>query len=305
MNGIGKMFFGTTMFGLGVIAGYYACKRRLEEQYRMDVDDIQTFYNEKLDEFGVMDPDVSFEHFDADYDDDDDDDDDADYDDDDDDDDDDDYDDDDYDDDDEEYTSYTPSSNDTRRVVVDYTKPSLEAIQKALRSEGVSVIVNSNGEENLGQIDEAFPEDDENAPYQYSDEELEQIAEEYAYRRSENMRDGNPYLIKPEEYADGPEDYDRQALYYYSRDRVLCEDDDIKVDDEEECVGFDYEDMLDMQTTAWVRNDKLRVLYEIHRIDDSYQKAVLGVIETPREREFRIQGRRRQALDDQFESRKS
>lgn len=66
MNGIGKIFFGTTMFGLGVIAGYYACKRRLEEQYRMDVDDIQTFYNEKLDEFGVMDPDVSFEHFDAD-----------------------------------------------------------------------------------------------------------------------------------------------------------------------------------------------------------------------------------------------
>jgi hypothetical protein len=211
MNGIGKIFFGTTMFGLGVIAGYYACKRRLEEQYRMDVDDIQTFYNEKLDEFGVMDPDVSFEHFDDDYDDDYDEKYDDDYDekyDDDydekyDDDYDEKYDDDDYDekyDDDEEYTSiitgngdvlcydklsgrylkssYTPSSNDTRRVVVDYTKPSLEAMQKALRSEGVSVIVNSNGEENLGQIDEAFPEDDENAPYQYSDEELEQMAEE-------------------------------------------------------------------------------------------------------------------------------
>jgi hypothetical protein len=58
-----------------------------------------------------------------------------------------------------------------------------------------------------------------------------------------------------------------------------------------------------MQTTCWVRNDVLRVLYEIHRIDDSYKKAVRGVSETPREREFRIQGRRKLALDQRPSSR--
>ena len=53
-----------------------------------------------------------------------------------------------------------------------------------------------------------------------------------------------------------------------------------------------------MQTTAWVRNDTLMILYEIHRVDDSYARTVANAIETPKEREFRILGRRKQALDD-------
>ena len=163
------------------------------------------------------------------------------------------------------------------------------------------MMVSANGEEHLGEID---PDAEEEDPRDVNDPEyeaeLERMAEDYSRRRSENIQKGEPYLIEPEEYHDGPEDYDRQALYYYRDDRTLCEDDDRQVEDEEGCVGFDYEDKLDMQTTAWVRNDRLRVLYEIHRIDDSYKKAVLGVVETPREREFRIQGRRKQALDDQF-----
>ena len=146
-------------------------------------------------------------------------------------------------------------------------------------------------------------EDDEETEYVPSDDpeyeaELEARAEEYAKRRSENMKSGEPYLIEPEEYVDGPEDYDRQALYYYAKDRTLCEDDDQEVEEEEACVGLDYEDVLDMQTTCWVRNDRLRVLYEIHRINDSYKEVVLNARETPREREFRIQSRRKQALDD-------
>ena len=166
--------------------------------------------------------------------------------------------------------------------------------------DNISVVVPANGDENLGNVED----DEEDPEYTPRDDpqyqaELEKIADEYARRRSENMKNGEPYLIEPEEYHDGPEDYDHQALYYYAEDRTLCEDDDRQVEDEEECVGFDYEDKLDMQMTCWVRNDKLRVLYEIHRIDDSYKKAVLGVSETPREREFRIQGRRKQALDDQ------
>lgn len=152
----------------------------------------------------------------------------------------------------------------------------------------------SDGPEEDGSVEDYDPEEPQD------EDELDQEAEEYARRRAENIQSNRPYLIEPEEYREGPEDYDHQVLYYYAEDRTLCEDDDTKIDenDEEECVGFDYEDKLDMQTTAWVRNDQLRVLYEIHRIDDSYKKAVQNVSETPREREFRIQGRRKHAIDN-------
>ena len=284
MSGLNRVLFGTGMFGLGAFAGYFVSKKLLGEQYRMDVADIQAFYKEKLDELGVMEEgyEPPEEPEDSDEDDEDDE------------------------DDEEDDGRQAPASKshkeERHRVIVDYTKkynkPSLEVMKQVLR-EGASVVVPANGEEYLGDIDT-----EENEEYTPRDDpeyeaELEKMADEYARRRSENMVKGEPYLIEPEEYHEGPEDYDRQALYYYAKDRTLCEDDDQQVENEEECVGFDYEDKLDMQTTCWVRNDKLRVLYEIHRIDESYQKAVLGVSETPREREFRLQGRRKQALDEQ------
>lgn len=271
MTGINKALFGVATFGLGAVTGYLVSKKSMQKQYRLDVADIQAFYKEKLDELGVME-----EGFDP-------------------------PDDAEYDEDEEDFEKEDVIASyrgDKRRVAIDYSKPSLEDMQRALNSDGVTVIVDANGAETLGQIDEygddvsPTPNDPEYEAY------LERAAEEYAIRRSENMKNGEPYLIEPEEYAEGPEEYERQTLYYYSKDRVLCEDDDSQVEEEEDCVGFDYEDTLDMQTTVWVRNDRLRVLYEIHRIDESYTKAVMGVSETPREREFRIQGRRKQALDN-------
>lgn len=277
MNGLKNILFGTGMFGLGAVSGYFVCKKLFSDQYRADVADIQAFYKQKLDELGVME-----DGFEPPEDPDDDD--------------------DEEEEDDEQVEVIETYKNQTRRVTTDYTKkytkPPLESVGKALRN-NVSVVVPTNGDENLGNVEDN-EEDPEYTPRddpQYQ-AELEKRADDYAKRRSENMQKGEPYLIEPEEYAEGPEDYDHQALYYYAEDRTLCEDDDRQVEDEEECVGFDYEDKLDMQMTCWVRNDKLRVLYEIHRIDDSYKKAVLGISETPREREFRIQGRRKQALDN-------
>lgn len=278
MSGMGKTVFGAGMFALGAVAGFFASKKFFGKRYREDVADIQAFYNEKLKELGVMDEDFEFPE-DEDSEDEDDD-------------------------EDEEHKmsdeeSALASYRGDKRRVVDYTKyskPPLDVMKERLN--GVSAVVQADGAEKLGAVekddeDEYTPQDDP----EY-EAEIEQAAEEYARRRSENMRRGEPYLIEPDEYREGPEDYERQTLYYYTDDRTLCEDGDEKVDDEEACVGFDYEDKLDMQTTCWVRNDKMRMLYEIHRINGSYEKSVLGVRETPREREFRIQGRRKQALDD-------
>lgn len=275
--------------GVGSLAGYIFCKKTLEDKYRMDVEDNRQYYLEKLEELGVMEEGFEAETMDEDEE--------EEYD----------------EEDEEEQEDDSPEQALIREYKgtpkLNYSKPSLDELKRAIKAgvknvpfptaTGVSAVVLSNGEESLGEVDE----DDEETEYVPSDDpeyeaELEARAEEYAKRRSENMKSGEPYLIEPEEYADGPEDYDRQALYYYAKDRTLCEDDDQEVEEEEACVGLDYEDVLGMQTTCWVRNDRLRVLYEIHRINDSYKAAVLNARETPREREFRIQSRRKQALDD-------
>lgn len=282
MSGINKVVFGTAMLGIGALGGYFVSSKLLQKQYQKDVKDIRDFYLDKLDKLGVMPEDFELSDEEEGEDEEDDE-------------------------DEGPSDKYDEEAADVldnyrggkRRYIVDYTKPSLEYMSQTLK-EGMSVVVGTDGEEYLGDVDEDDDDDDEYTPSDDPDyeEELEQMAEDYARRRSENMLNGEPYLIEPEEYQDGPEGYEHQTLYYYSEDRVLCEDDDTMVEDEEDCVGFDYEDKLDMQTTCWVRNDKLRVLYEIHRIDELYRQAVLGVIENPREREFRIQGRRKQAMDD-------
>ena len=269
-------------FGIGMLAGWQICKRKFEERYRADIEDNRQFYLEKLDELGVMNEEFDAETIDDEDDDEPEEDDSV-----------------------EKATERLKTYRQDGKPVVNYAKPSLDELKRKMGvdtpSEMWAKVAKTTGVDGAEEFAESADDDDEE--YGSTDDpeyeaELEAMADDYARRKSENMKKGEPYLIEPEEYIEGPEDYDRQALYYYSEDRVLCEDDDKEVEDEEACVGFDYEDKLDMQTTCWVRNDRLRVLYEIHRIDDSYKKSVLNVRETPREREFRIQGRRRQALDE-------
>jgi hypothetical protein len=274
-----KLLVGTGLVGIGGVAGYFISKRVLEKQYRCDVAEIKALYQDKLDELDAMIEAVDEKHGLSPK---------------------------------KAKVEETPEEQEIadviatyrgqrRRSIVEYNKPSLDSFKEALQEmyhEGESVVVDPDGSEHLGDIDEEDGEDIRTSDDPEYEAELDQAAEEYARRRVENMKKGEPYLIEPEEYREGPEEYEHQTLYYYADDRTLCEDDDSEVEDEEEIVGFDYEDKLDMQTTCWVRNDKLQVLYEIHRIDDSYKNAVANVSETPREREFRLQGRRKQAMDN-------
>jgi hypothetical protein len=274
---------GTGLFGAGVAAGYFISRKILEGQYQCDVAEIRELYQEKLAELEELieavegkneQPEKSEEYED---------------------------DDDDLTDEEEQeaMAALAVYRGERRRSVIEYNKPNLDTFKSAMREvfhEGVSVITEPDDDGTLGDIDE----DDESSDDPEYDADLEREAEDYARRRTENMKKGDPYLIEPEEYREGPEGYSHQSLYYYAHDRTLCEDDDSEVEDEEAVVGLDYEDKLDMQTTCWVRNDTLEMLYEIHRIDDSYKKTVQNAAETPREREFRLQGRRKQALDDNF-----
>jgi hypothetical protein len=268
-----NLLIGTGLVGIGGVAGYFISRSILEREYQCDVAEMRALYQEKLEELEAMIDSLSGDSEETQEEE-------------------------------EEVNQEVQDALDSyrgqrRRSVIEYNKPSLDSFKNAMQEmfeEGSSVIVDPDGSEHLGDIDE---DEEDISPEQAEYEaELEKAAEEYARRQIENMNSDKPYLIEPEEYRDGPEGYDHQALYYYSKDRTLCEDDDSPVEDEEGVVGFDYEDKLDMQTTCWVRNDQLQMLYEIHRIDESYTKVVINASETPREREFRLQGRRKQALDN-------
>ena len=261
------------LFGFGMGVGYVVGSKRLKAQYVEDLADVKDFYAKKLDEMGVQPEGFEPERGQrrtleilengemA-----------------------------------EEmseeyfnkltgYSSAATTSNEPKgkgRPIVNYSKPPIEIVaREAFRQP------------------EPSPDDEESDFYDEAYEaELDARAEDLAQRRHENQSNGRPYTINHDEYEDLPDNYTRQVLYYYAEDRVLCEDDDSMVEEEEAIIGFDYEDVLEMQTTAWVRNDSIMNAYQIHRIDQSYSKSVANVAETPRERDFRILGRRKQGLDN-------
>lgn len=267
-----SIFIGFLVFSAGIGTGYFAGMKRLKARFIEDLAEVKDFYAAKLEEIGVMpekfDP-KDLANPDIDYDEDDED-----------------PETEEYLDKVQKYASAVPTGQrDKGRLITNYSKPPLNVV--------------AYGEFGMGEGDEE-PDEAEPDPDDVDEEyeaELDARAEEFAQRMHENKTNGLPYVIDFDDFEHGPEGYGRQTLYYYSVDRVLCEDDDTKVEDEEGLVGLDYEDTLDMQTTAWVRNDKVLVLYEIHRIDESYSNAVLNARETPTEREFRIMGRRKQGLD--------
>ena len=257
---------GITIFGAGLGLGYFICNKRLSKRYQEDVAEVKEFYMEKIKEIGVMGEDFTPEHLGDEEDNED-------------------NEDNEEDDLDEEeirayydrvmkYSSTAQQHNSKGKPIIKYNKPPLQV-------------------SDWGDLEEPTDEGDEEPTDEEYEAEIEARAEEFAKRKNENRSNGLPYVIDFDEYEEIVEGYERQTLYYYSKDRVLCEDNDEEVEDEEVLVGFDYEDVLDMQTTAWVRNDQIMVLYEIIRVDDSYAATVANAIETPAERERRISNRRK------------
>lgn len=283
---IKNIIYGLTLLGMGGLAGYFIAKKQLRQKYQDDVAEVQDFYYKKLQEFGVMEEgfepeeptdeeileefrrvqDLAGKDIDSD----------------------------------ELYhpnnvvemkkrdKKKTETSKDAKferskgRPIINYNKPPLEKILADIEDQG---------DEEIDEVDEDMDIDEA------YEAEIQARAEDFAQRRYDNQMAGEPYCIDYEEYEDAKEQYETQILYYYAHDRVLCEDDDSIVDDEE-IVGLDYEDVLSVQSIAWVKNDRLCMLYEIHSLDASYNNVVANAVETPREREFRLISRRKQALDD-------
>jgi hypothetical protein len=138
-------------------------------------------------------------------------------------------------------------------------------------------------------------EDDPEEPDEYEDAETDEERELREGEALGRVDHEHPYIIEPEQFDTECEHYDKLDLFYYSKDDTLCDDDDAPLEDTE-----DYDDAiakLQMQTNVYVRNEAVGADYAIHRLNRSYQEDVLGIAETPKEREYRHLARRKSIMD--------
>jgi len=145
---------------------------------------------------------------------------------------------------------------------------------------------------------ENIPLDDENVETEdeetltEEDDELAITGEEVVTTHSSTNR---VYCISGDEYENDCPDYDKLVLYYYVVDDVLCDDKDEIIDDIEDYICYEALGMLSMQTTIWVRNEKLRTDFEVIPINKSYAETNFKFKNenlTPRERYMRQKQRR-------------
>jgi hypothetical protein len=97
----------------------------------------------------------------------------------------------------------------------------------------------------------------------------------------EDKRDKTkPYLISVVEWSDTDEHYEQVCYTYYAEDDTLCDDADNIVDGIDNLIGEDhlqrFGDKSGDPHTVFVRNEKLRMDFEIVRTPGSYKTMVLG-----------------------------
>lgn len=136
--------------------------------------------------------------------------------------------------------------------------------------------------------------------FDISEEIQEEEEDDVTVEEMEISSETTPYVITDEEYNNEYDDYDKISLYYYMLDDTLCEENEEIVDDIENTVGYDSLNLLTTQTTAWVRNERLKADYEIIGLNQSYAKTVAGFTEknlTPRE-QYEQRNKTRREADD-------
>lgn len=107
----------------------------------------------------------------------------------------------------------------------------------------------------------------------YLGEDYDELVEDY---KTADIGMSKLYPIDDETFLNTPTGYEVITLEFYEVDEVLTEDGE-RIDDAHEILGYwdvntlflEYEDGAD---TAYVRNEILKIDYEVVRIDDSYEE---------------------------------
>lgn len=110
--------------------------------------------------------------------------------------------------------------------------------------------------------------------------EEEEIVEE------EEPSDTNLRVISLEEFADPRNRYNKEVLTYYSEDDILTNDNGDIVQDADVLLGDDgllkFGEGSDDPDSVYIRNDDLRMDYEVVRLYTSYSESVLNIKEKKR-----------------------
>lgn len=113
----------------------------------------------------------------------------------------------------------------------------------------------------------------------FSNKDPRPPVEEIVKPRNKDMIQEEPYIIQPEEFGDTFEN-DTIEITYYAGDSILADDGDFIMTDIEGSIGNEALDLfLDPNVEiVYVRNDRLRLDYEISRDSRSYEVVVEGKI---------------------------
>lgn len=167
-----------------------------------------------------------------------------------------------------------------RKVASKYSKPNLHD----LATSGIEA-----DDEELEEEDQEVDEEEKAA------EEMEAKSNELAAEADPNKE---PYLIDYQSFCKPSDVYDKVSLYYYRFDDVVCDVNDKVVEEPEDTLGWEYITELGRRTTAFIRNEKLKIDYEIHSFSKSYNEEVKVKLETDTERKYRRMARQKKAVDD-------
>lgn len=171
-----------------------------------------------------------------------------------------------------------------RKIVTKYTKPDLHTLA-----------TKNSEEEEEEENDELDADMDGESGIPELDEEEMALA---GIETTENLDPTKePYLISYEQYVAPTDIFEKVELFYYRFDDVICTADDIVVPEPEDQLGWEWHTALERKTTAFVRNEKLAVDFEIHSFSKSYGEEVAARIETDKEKKYRRLARKKEAMD--------
>jgi len=119
------------------------------------------------------------------------------------------------------------------------------------------------------------------------------IVKSNVFTRKVPVSDGKeePFLISEDEYMAGELNYAQVTVTYYVADDVLTDERDMPMDDVDRTVGQENLDKFGQKSsdpnTAYVRNHRLEIDYEIVRDRGSYAKAI-GLDDEPKRKPGRM-----------------
>lgn len=145
-----------------------------------------------------------------------------------------------------------------KKMARDYTKPNLEEIAERAKE--------------LADEEKEYPREDDDM-----DDLEEEMYEKEAESDKLNERyDIDPYLITEEEFSNENLHYEKETLWYYLEDKVLCNDSEELVDDVEALIGEETLDFINDDQTIYIRNDRQGSDFEIVCVKKAYSVEVMG-----------------------------